>query len=50
MEKIEKFLSGYKGLIIFYVIVAILAFMLTKKIEDINSQAQNIVIRETYYA
>lgn len=50
MEKIERKISGYKGLLIFYIIVAILAFMLTKKIEEINSQAQNIVVRETYYA
>lgn len=50
MEKLEKMISGYKGLIIFYLIVAVLAFMLSKKIEEINSQAQNIVIRETYYA
>lgn len=50
MEKLEKIFNGYKGLIIFYIIVAVLAFMLTKKIEDINSQAQNIVVKETYFA
>ncbi len=50
MGKLEKMISGYKGLIIFYLVVAVLAFMLSKKIEEINSQAQNIVVRETYYA
>lgn len=50
MEKLEKVFNGYKGLIIFYMIVAILAFMLTKKIEEVNSQAQNVVVKETYYA
>lgn len=50
MEKLEKIIRGYKGLIIFYFIVALLTFMLTKKIEEINSQAQNIIVSETYYA
>ena len=49
MEKVEKIFNNYKGLIIFYIIVAILAFMITKKIEGINSQAQ-IKVEKTYYA
>ncbi len=36
MEKIEKLFNDYKGLILFYIIVAILTFMVTKKIEKIN--------------
>ena len=50
MEKFERLFNSYKGLLIFYIIVAVLAFLLTKKIEEINSQAQNIIINETYFA
>jgi hypothetical protein len=50
MEKIKNLFESYKGLIIFYIIVALLAFLLTKKIEEINSQAEITEVRETYYA
>jgi len=50
MEKIREFFDNYKGLIIFYIIVAILAFLLTKKIEDINSEARISTEQVTYYA
>lgn len=51
MEKLEKLFEGFKGLILFYIIVAILALMITNKVEEINSQAENQVIEEeTYYA
>ncbi len=36
MSRVEKLFNSYKGLLIFYVCVAILAFMITKKIEKIN--------------
>lgn len=49
MEKLERLFNSYKGLIIFYIIVALLAFMIAKRIEAINSQAQ-VNIEETYYA
>lgn len=50
MEKLEKIFKEMKGIIIFYIIVAVLALILTNKIEDINSQAQNETIEKTYYA
>lgn len=50
MEKLEKIFNEMKGIVIFYIIVAILAFILTNKIEDINSQAQNEISEKTYYA
>lgn len=51
MEKLEKLFEGFKGLAIFYIIVAVLALMITNKVEEINSQAENQVItNETYYA
>lgn len=49
MEKIEKLFNSCKGLILFYIIVAILTLMLARTIENINSQAINIT-EETYYA
>ncbi len=50
MEKVEKLFDSYKGLIVFYIIVAVLAFLIAQKIEDINSQAQNVTVEKTYYA
>lgn len=51
MKKIENLFNSYKGLVIFYIIIAMLAFLLTKKIEEINSQVSNkVTIEETYYA
>lgn len=50
MGKFENLFNDYKGLVIFYIIVAVLAFLITRKIEEINSQAEVIKISETYYA
>lgn len=50
MEKVKEFLEDYKGLIIFYIIVAVLALLLARKIEVINSQAKIITEQVTYYA
>jgi len=50
MEKLEKLLRDYRGIILFYVVVAILSFLITKRIENINSQAQEIKEVSTYYA
>lgn len=51
MEKVEKLFNDYKGLVIFYIIVAVLTFMLTKRIDKINV-ANNEKIEDTrnYYA
>lgn len=50
MEKLEKVFNSYRGLIIFYIIVAVLALCLSKKVDEINSQAQRIDAQENYYA
>jgi len=51
MKKIENLFNSYKGLVIFYIIIALLAFILAKKIEEINSQVSSKdIIEETYYA
>lgn len=50
MEKMGKIFNAYKGLVIFYIVVAVLAFLLTKKIEDINSEAKVASEEVTYYA
>lgn len=50
MEKQMNFLKGYRGIILFYVVIAILSFLITKRIENINSQAQEIKEVRTYYA
>ena len=53
MEKQEKLFKEYRGIIVFYILVAILSFLITKRIENINSQALALSqIRENfcYYA
>lgn len=51
MEKIEKLFNDYKGLVIFYIIVAVLTFMLTKRIDKINvATTEKVVERRSYYA
>lgn len=49
MEKQEKLFKEYRGIIVFYILVAILSFLITKRIENINSQAQDIKEVRTYY-
>lgn len=50
MEKLEKIFNNSKGIIIFYIIIAILALMLTKTINNVNNSTSQIVESETYYA
>lgn len=51
MEKLENIFKNYKGLVVFYLVVAVLALMLTKKVDNINSQAEKLVKEKTsYYA
>ncbi len=51
MKKIEKLFDSYKGLVIFYIIVAVLALMIAKKIDRINiSTSQNTEETRSYYA
>lgn len=50
MEKVKGFFDDYKGLIIFYIIVAVLSCLLARKIDNINSEAQIVTEQRTYYA
>ncbi len=51
MEKVEKLFNDYKGLVIFYIIVAVLTFMLTKRIDKINvANNEKVVDTRSYYA
>jgi len=50
MEKLKNLFNEMKGIILFYIIVGILTLILTNKVEDINSQAQNEITGRTYYA
>lgn len=51
MEKIEKIFNNSKGIIVFYIIVAILAVMLTKTINNVNNNSTSqFVESESYYA
>lgn len=50
MEKLEKVFSSRIGIVIFYLIVALLAYLLTKTVESVNSQAERTSQTESYYA
>ena len=50
-KKLKNYLNSMKGILLFYFIIAILAFMLTKKIEDVNaSNVKTPIEVEVYYA
>lgn len=51
MNKVEKIFDSYKGLVLFYICVAVLSFLITKKIEKINIiNAEVKVERASCYA
>lgn len=50
MKKLENLFKEAKGIILFYIIVVILAIILTNKIEDIDSKSQRDITNKTYYA
>ncbi len=50
MKKLENLIKNYKGIIIFYVIIAVLSLMLTKKIDNINQIESKIQEQESFYA
>ena len=51
MEKLEKIFNSKKGIIFFYIIVALLAYLITRKIEIVNSQAEHVKeVEKTCYA
>ena len=50
MEKVENLFNSWKGIIVFYIVVAILAFMLAKNVSDVNTSSVNNNELEVYYA
>ena len=51
MEKIQNIFNKKVGIVLFYVIVALLSLLLTRSISNVNSTSSNQVEREvTYYA
>ncbi len=51
METLEKLFDSYKGIVLFYIIIALMAFLLTLNIKGINSQSEITDNNEkTYYA
>ncbi len=49
----EKILDNFKGVILFYIFIALISLFITLRVEDLNSQANAIdseKINETYYA
>lgn len=51
MEKVEKLFNSVKGIILFYFIIAILAFMLAKKVDEVNTSSVKTPTEvEVYYA
>ncbi len=51
MERIEKLFNTKISIIIFYVIVALLAYLITRKVDSIDKTSQKVeVVEKTYYA
>lgn len=50
MEKLEKIFISKLGIVLFYIVIAILALMLTKKVEVINNNSQSVKTVESCYA
>ena len=46
----EKIFDNYKGVILFYVIIAILALLWSSRISQLNQISQSETNNETYYA
>lgn len=50
MEKLEKIFNSKLGIVLFYIVIAILALMLTKKVEVINNNSQSVKTVESCYS
>lgn len=48
--KIGKIFNSKLGIVLFYIVIAILALMLTKKVEVINNNSQSVKTVESCYA
>ena len=49
----EKVLDSFKGVVLFYVFIALISLFITFRVEDLNAQANASVdnsVSETYYA
>ena len=50
MEKLENLFNKKMGIILFYVIVAVFALMLTERVKVIDNSTQVVKQNQTYYA
>lgn len=46
----EKIFDNYKGVILFYIIIALLALLWSTRVSQLNQISQNDINHETYYA
>ena len=49
----EKVLDNFKGVVLFYIFVALISLFITFRVEDLNAHAKattNELSNETYYA
>ena len=48
----EKVLDSFKGVVLFYVFIALISLFITFRVEDLNAQAKVVKenITENYYA
>lgn len=49
MEKLENLFNKKMGIILFYVIVAVFALMLTERVKVIDNSTQVVKQNQTYY-
>ena len=50
MEKLENLFNKKMGIVLFYVIVAIFALMLTERVKVIDNSTQVVKQNQTFYA
>ncbi len=50
MEKLENLFNKKMGIVLFYVIVAIFALMLTERVKIIDNSTQVVKQNQTFYA
>ena len=48
----EKIFDSYKGVVVFYLVIILLAFVFTFRIKELNKQvsSENIIVNESIYA
>ena len=50
MEKLENLFNKKMGIVLFYVIVAVFALMLTERVKVIDNSTQVVKQNQTFYA